>query len=116
VTSRIQTFARRVTVLAAVAALSLGSAAPAVADVPEGWSEPPSVSWFDSLMILFGIPLALFVLIALAVYVPALARGERVAPGAPEVEDRWFGGPRQGTRELEPRGDTGETGGASGRW
>lgn len=91
-------------------------AAPARADVPEGWSDPAAVSPLDMLALLVGIPLALFLAITLAVYLPAMVRGERVAPGAQQVEDRWFGGPRQGTHELEARGDTGETGGASGRW
>ncbi len=115
-TTTILTYARRVTVLVAVGTPSLLAAAPAQADVPEGWSDPDPVSMFESLMVVVGIPLALIVLITLAVYLPALARGERVAPGASRVEDRWFGGPRQGTHELESRGDTGETGGASGRW
>jgi hypothetical protein len=116
VTSTILTYARRTTVLVAASTAPLVLGAPARADVPEGWSDPPTVSVLESLVLLVGVPLGLFVLIALAVYVPALARGERVAPGAPEVEDRWFGGPRQGTRELEAGGDPGQTGGASGRW
>lgn len=91
-------------------------ATPAGAGVPEGWSDPAPVSTLHALLVLGGIPLALLLLIVLAVYVPALVRGERVTPGARPVEDRWFGGPRGDAHELEPRGDTGETGGASGRW
>ena len=61
-------------------------------------------------------------LIAAAVYVPAMVRGERVAPGAAPVTDQWFGGPRGGARELESgsgrarAGAQSETGGAGGRW
>ncbi len=96
-------------------------AQPAVADVPEGWSEAPeSVSALHALLLLGGVPLLLFVLISLAVYVPALARGERLAPGAAPIDDEWFGGPRTGTGELTSRAtDSGhekETGGASGSW
>lgn len=115
-TPRSETFSRRAAVLTAAAVAPVLVAAPAAADVPEGWSDPAPVSALHALLVLGGIPLALFLLITLAVYVPALTRGERVTPGAPPVEDRWFGGPRGDAREIEPRGDTGETGGASGRW
>ena len=66
---------------------------------------------------LAGVPLLLFVLIVLAVYLPALVRGERVKPGAPAVEDQWFGGPRKGTAELAgPDNEDSQAGGASARW
>jgi hypothetical protein len=52
-----------------------------------------------------------------AVYVPALVRGERLAPGAPLVENQWLGGPRRSAGELAaPDSDSSEAGGASGRW
>ena len=41
-------------------------AAPARADVPEGWSDPEPVDTLHALLVLVGIPLLLFVLIALA--------------------------------------------------
>ena len=64
-----------------------------------------------------GIPLLLFVVIAVAVYVPALIRGERIAPGAPAVENQWLGGPRKTAGELAaPDTESSEAGGASGRW
>ena len=85
---------------------------------PEGWSNPEAVDPTYALALLAGVPILLFALITLAVYAPALARGEKVTPGEPENE--WFGGPRQGVeaadkveaKELEGKG----TGGASGRW
>lgn len=85
---------------------------------PEGWNDPEPVGSLHALALLVGGPLALFLLIALAVYLPALARGEKVTPGEPESE--WFGGPREGVhaadrvdaKALEGKG----TGGASGRW
>ena len=88
-------------------------------DTPIGWGEPTDVNMVDALLILVGIPLLLFVLIAIAVYLPSVVRGESIAPGAPPVEDQWLGGPRTGTAELgtgSRRDATSGTGGASGRW
>jgi hypothetical protein len=92
-------------------------AVPAHADVAEGWSNPDDVSALHALLLLGGVPLLLFVLIGLAVYVPALVRGEDVSPTAVGVESQWIGGPRAGARELAA-GDTepSETGGAHGSW
>ena len=91
-------------------------------DVPVGWSEPEDVDMVQTVLLLGGVPLLLFVGITLAVYVPSLVRGERVAPGAPAVENQWLGGPRTTAGELtgaaaEPaeRQDP-DSGGASGRW
>jgi hypothetical protein len=86
-------------------------------DVPLGWSDPPDVNMVEALLLLGGVPLLLFLLIAMAVYVPSLVRGEPITPGAPAVENQWLGGPRTGTAQLmAPESDTTETGGASGRW
>ena len=53
----------------------------------------------------------------LAVYLPSLVRGERIAPGQPPVENQWLGGPRTGTAELKgPESEDADAGGASGRW
>ena len=82
VTSRTLTRVRRSAVLITPAGLSLLVAGPASAKVPEGWSDPPPIPVLEALLILGGIPLLLFLLIAAAVYVPAMVRGERVAPGA----------------------------------
>lgn len=116
-TANFETIARRsVAVLVATGTL-VAIAGPATADVPEGWSNPEDVSVLYALLVLGGIPLLLFLLITLAVYVPALIRGERVNPGEPAVEDQWFGGPRKGTAELAaPDTDESRAGGASGRW
>ena len=111
------TVLRRAAVLLAAVVLPLAAAAPASADVPEGWSDPDSVSVLHALLVLGGVPLALFVLIALAVYVPAMARGERLAPGAPAVENQWLGGPRKSAGELAgPDSEDSKAGGASARW
>jgi len=93
-------------------------AAPARADVPEGFSpDPENVGVIPALLLFGGIPLVLFALIAIAVYLPAMTRGERVAPGVAPMNDQWLGGPRQGTRQLAgPDGDQSQAGGARGRW
>ena len=86
-------------------------------DVPVGWSNPSDVNMVHALLILAGIPLLLFIGITVAVYLPSLIRGERIAPGQPPVSDQWLGGPRTGTAELEgPTSQDADAGGASGRW
>ncbi len=113
---------RRSAVLTTATGLAMLVPGPASAEVPEGWSsDPEQVPMLEALLILAGIPLLLIVLISAAVYVPAMVRGERVAPGAAPVTDQWFGGPRGGARELESgsgreRAAESETGGAGGRW
>jgi hypothetical protein len=86
-------------------------------DVPVGWSDPKDVNMVHALLILGGIPLGLFILIAVAVYLPSLVRGDRITPGQPPVENQWLGGPRTGTAELKgPESEDADAGGASGRW
>jgi hypothetical protein len=86
-------------------------------DTPVNWSDPKDVNMVHALLLLGGIPLLLFVLITVAVYVPSLVRGERIAPGQSPVENQWLGGPRTGTAELKgPESEDAEAGGASGRW
>lgn len=97
--------------------LALLTAAPAAAEVPNGWSDPDPVDPLHVLLVGVGAPLLLAVIITVLVYGPALARGERVAPHAPEVENQWLGGPRKSAGELAgPDGDDSQAGGASGRW
>jgi hypothetical protein len=87
-------------------------------DVPIGWSDAETVDRLQALLIFVGLPLLLFLLISLAVYLPSLVRGESITPGAPALEDQWLGGPRTGTAELTAGTTTADadTGGASGRW
>lgn len=111
--------ARRATALTGGALLAL-LATPAHADVPEGWGGQTEQSGLDvlhSLGIFLGAPLLLFALIALAVYLPAMVRGEKLLPDHSAGEAQWIGGPRQGVAELPaPDGDDSRAGGASGRW
>ena len=106
----------RAAVLVSAAALSL-LAAPAHADVPEGWAQVYDIDDLEALALLVGAPLLLFVLIAVAVYLPAMVRGERLLPDHSAGEGVWIGGPRQGVAEL-PAADNEDSraGGASGQW
>lgn len=110
---------RRAVVASSLAFVTLSTlvTAPAGADVPEGWSDPEEVDVLHGLLVLAGIPLLLFVLIVLAVYLPAMIRGERLMPSHGGPESVWFGGPRSGSRELaEPDDESSEAGGARGQW
>ena len=103
-------------------ALPLTYAGTASADIPEGWSDPDDVSFMHALLVLGGIPLLCIALLALAVYLPSILRGESVAPAGARATDEWFGGrrdaPHSAQQALEQRKDaaTDETGGASGSW
>ena len=116
--SHTPSFVRRAAlVLSTSAGLGLvGLAAPASADVPEGWSNPPSVSALHAVLLLGGIPVLVFVVLATLVFLPSMLRGER-RPGADPGESQWFGGPSKGTSELPaPDNEESKAGGASGRW
>jgi hypothetical protein len=68
----------------------------------------------------------LTVLLALAVYLPSVVRGESLAPAGARSEDQWFGGRRDADKALTAGasgspaagelGSAEETGGASGGW
>lgn len=102
-------------VIAAAATIPVATAAPALAAAPEGWSDPEEVGLVEMLVVVAGLPILIGLAIVLAVYVPAMTRGERVAPGA-ETPDQWFGGPRRDAGELEAAPESSTTGGASGSW
>jgi hypothetical protein len=95
-------------------------AAPAHADVPEGWggqTEHTGLDALHALGIFVGAPVLLFALIALAVFLPAMVRGEKLLPDHSPVEGQWIGGPRQGVAELPAAdGDESRAGGASASW
>lgn len=106
------------TVIVGAIALSLTYAAAASADVPEGWETPDDVSFTHTLLVLVLIPVAVVVALALATYVPAIVRGESVAPAGARADDQWFGGRGDKELALEARKPEAadETGGASGSW
>ncbi len=100
------------------------SAAPALAAPPERWPAAEPVSTLQILLLLVGIPVALFAVITLLVYVPSMARGQKYTPGlAWRNENEWFGGPRGGVEaadKVEPKAIEGaadtDRGGSSARW
>ena len=110
--TRLRTTARAAA-LALVAGLVL-VASPALADVPSGWPDPPSVPLLRGLLVYVFAPVALFVLIAVLTVAPSWVRGERSGPGT--AEDQWFGGRRGGPDELEAGSPERTSGGASGSW
>ena len=119
---------RRVALVVGNATLLLiAYAGPASADVPDGWSNPPSVSVLHFLLLFVGIPVLITLGILAAIYLPGVVRGESVAPAGARTDDQWFGG-RRDTAELESssaragrsdrddREADGGTGGAGGTW
>lgn len=100
----------------------------AFAEAPSTWADPPHVSPAFVILVLVVIPVALFALITLLVYLPSMMKGERYKPGQPwRNEAAWFGGPRGGVEAADRAGqpaavgagadgDDPERGGTSGRW
>lgn len=115
---------RRVSRAAAVAlGLTLGSlAAPASAAPPEAWPDPDNGSTLSLLLLLVGVPLLVFVLLALLVYLPSMMRRQSSEPAlAFRNRPEWFGGPRKGVEGATAAGETDHAatshkGGASARW
>lgn len=102
--------------------LLLGSvAAPALAAPPDGgpWEPTDNGSVLQNLLFLLGVPLLVFVVLALLVYLPSMVRRQSTAPEL-AFRDRaeWFGGPRKGVDATTDQGAGASTekGGASARW
>lgn len=110
------------------------AAGTAFAEPPEQWEDSPSVSVLHGLVVFLLIPLGLFLLICLLVYLPSMTRGNRSGSGEVERgEAEWFGGPDDGLQAVDtapttsgstasgstasgsPGAGTGR-GGASGSW
>jgi hypothetical protein len=113
-----KTLRRSLAAITVAVALTLTFTGAASADVPEGWSNPDPVSFMHTLLVLVGVPLLVLVLITLAVYVPAVVRGENVTPAGARADNEWFGGRRDTGKALEAgaSADSDDTGGASGTW
>lgn len=103
--------------------LTLGSlAGPALAAPPEAWETPDNGSMLDNLLFLVGVPILVFVLLALLVYLPSMMRRQSTEP-ALAFRDRpeWFGGPRKGVESAGGSTAAGDAaasgkGGAGVRW
>lgn len=121
---------RRVARLLAVvpAVLVTLAAGSASASPPEQW-EDSSVSPLRAILVYLVLPVGLFLLIALLVYLPSMRKGQGYHPGeAWRGGPEWFGGPRGGVEAADRAGQPaavgpgstgssdGERGGASGRW
>jgi hypothetical protein len=108
------------------AVLVTGSAGAAMADPPDTWEVGSDVSPLYTILVLGAIPLGLFLLITLLVYLPSMVRGDKGhQPGqAWRGEPEWFGGPRGGLEAADKSTVPGVTdgrsgparGGTSGRW
>jgi hypothetical protein len=99
----------------------------ASADAPVQWEDNGKTSPLYVLLVLVVIPVGLFALITLLVYLPSMMhKGESYQPGQPwRNEAEWFGGPRGGVGAVDKteqplavgRSDhPQERGGASGQW
>ena len=92
-----------------VTATGTASAAP-----PSSWPNTPHVSPIYVILVLGAIPLALFALITLLVYLPSMRRGDGHAAGeAWRGDPEWFGGPRQGLEAVDAAAPAAVTSGGS---
>jgi len=122
VTTTPRTLLRFAAVPVTLGALAVGGSASA--DVPVGWSDPKPVPVLHDILVLGGIPVLLMLLIAAAVYLPSIIRGESVAPAGLRSEDQWFGGrdlPHDARARAELTSGSRENtdpgaGGAGGSW
>jgi hypothetical protein len=114
----VRRMARIIAVIPAVLVLVASGAA--MAEPPENWEVAPTVGALDALLVIVGLPLLLFALITLLVYVPSMVRGEKYTPGlAWRNQSEWFGGPQKGVEAVDttapPTAGT-QKGGVSARW
>lgn len=103
------------------------AASAAFAEPPETWEDSPSVSGLRVIVLLFVIPLALFLLIWLLVCLPSMMRGNKDQSSvALHGKAEWFGGPEGGLETVDTAGSgtqpdrspeqSGGRSGASGSW
>jgi multisubunit Na+/H+ antiporter MnhC subunit len=118
--------ARVLAVMLAVLVTGLTSSMSAAhADAPEQWEDTPPVAPLHAILVLAVIPIGLFLLITLLVYIPSMSKAQSYLPGqAWRGEPTWFGGPRGGLEAADSAAGTQiesgrpelTRGGASGRW
>ena len=103
--------------------LVLGSlAAPALAAPPDTdpWQDTGAgSSLLDDLLFLVGVPVLVFVAVALLVYLPSMVRRQSTEPGlAFRERTEWFGGPRKGVDATTGQNaeHAEDKGGAGARW
>lgn len=72
------------------------SAAPAAADTPTAWEQPPEVSVLGFLLVLVILPVGLALVIALLSVLPSLAGDKDYEGGGWRGDAEWFGAPTKG--------------------
>jgi hypothetical protein len=78
------------------------AASAAFAEPPETWEDTPSVSGLHVIVLLVIIPVALFLLIWLLVYLPSMIRGNEDQSGVVRHgQAEWFGGPQGGLEAVD---------------
>ncbi len=91
----------------------------ALAETPSSWTENGPMPWVEVIGIYVGIPVGLFLLIAVLVIAPSLVRGSGYRPGLSWwSEPLWFGpAPKQPvTAEAETAAAAKQRGGAGASW
>jgi len=100
--------------------LALGTVAgPAFADAPSTWENPNNKPAIDTLVYLLGVPILVFIVIWVLVYLPSMMRRQSSSPAvAFQERSEWFGGPRAGVDATKdkPSDETNEKGGAGAGW
>ena len=91
------------------------AASAAFAEPPETWEDTGSTSGLEVLVIFLLIPLGLFLLITLLVYLPSMRRGNNEQSSQARAgQAEWFGGPEGGLETVDTAGGgTHPTGGAT---
>lgn len=115
-----RTASRRAAISSAGLTMAVGLvllAAPAYATVDDGSEPGDGLSVIETLFYFVGIPLALFVGIALLVSLPSMVRGPRYRPGLGWwAAPIWFNGPESADTAVRTAPPTLGGGGASARW
>lgn len=103
--------------------LMLGTiAAPAFATAPSTWENADNKPAVQTLFYLLGVPLLVFVVVWVLVYLPSMMRRQSASPAvAFQERSEWFGGPRAGVDAATgssdtTKTDTDEKGGAGAGW
>jgi hypothetical protein len=108
-----------VTTLLVLPGTPAGAAVTVLANAHDDGEDPgPGLSVLQTLGIFVGIPVLLFVVIAVLVAAPSAARGPRYRPGVGWwAAPVWFNGPDDAERAVRASaGSANDGGGASARW
>lgn len=100
--------------------LAVASASPAMAEshYSDGESPGPGISVLQTLGVYVGIPLGIYLVLALLTFAPSTTRGPRYRPGSGwNADTAWLGGPKDtaGGTDTDASRAHG-AGGASGQW